>query len=83
MSKQERTPGSSAPIHEVQANDQNSIQEGYAQIVRRANEQEPGINELLDLYGQFQEGFRLSEEYLQLTQPIVCSSTSNACTPAL
>lgn len=83
MNKEERTPDSDTPVHGAQANQRDSIEEGYAQIVRRAEEQEPGLNELLDLYGQFQEGFRLSEEYLQLTQPIIYSSTFNSSTPAL
>lgn len=59
------------------------IEEDYAEIIQRGKEQQPGINELLELYGEFQMGFKLSQEYLQLTQPIVYSSTSNTSSPAL
>ncbi|MBF8297306.1 MAG: hypothetical protein HW389_3851 [Bacteroidetes bacterium] len=59
------------------------IEKDYAEIIQRGKEQQPGINELLELYGEFQMGFKLSQEYLQLTQPIVYSSTSNTSSPAL
>jgi hypothetical protein len=58
------------------------IEKNYAEIIHRGKEQQPGINELLELYGEFQMGFKLSQEYLQLTQPIVYSSASNTSSPA-
>lgn len=57
------------------------IEKSYAEILQRGEQQLPGINELLDLFGQFQNGFKQSQEYLQLTQPIIHSSASNTSTP--
>lgn len=81
MSKEERVPNSGTPGHSAQTNQRDNIAEGYAEIVRRAEEQQPGINELLELYGQFQEGFELSQEYLQLTQQTFYTSTSSTSSP--
>jgi hypothetical protein len=64
------------PNHSDQA-PQSDLEKSYAQIVQRAKQQQPGLNELLELYGQFQEGFKQSQHYLQLTQPTVRSSASN------
>jgi hypothetical protein len=55
----------------------SELEKSYTQIIQRAKEQQPGINDLLELYGQFQEGFKQSQEYLRLTQPRIHSSASN------
>lgn len=56
---------------------QAELEKRYSQIFQGAEQQQPGINDLLKLYGQFLEGFKLSQEYLQLTQPTIRSSASN------
>ena len=56
---------------------QTQLEKDYNEILQRGKEQQPGINELLELYGNFQQGFKQSQEYLQLTEPIVYSSASN------
>ncbi len=55
-----------------------NIEEDYQEMVQRSQEVQPGINELLDLYGQLQGGINLSQYYLQLTQPAISSHTSNS-----
>ncbi len=60
---------------------QTEIEKSYSEIVQKGKEQQPGINELLELYGQFQNGFKLSQYYLRLTQPIFKTPTSNTSSP--
>lgn len=59
------------------------IEKEYDEIIRRGKEQQSGINEILELYGEFQKGFKQSQEYLQFTEPIVFSSSSNTSERAL
>ncbi|MFQ5800045.1 MAG: hypothetical protein ACE5H0_15315 [Bacteroidota bacterium] len=58
-----------------------SLETTYTDMQRRAEEEHPGINELLKLYGEFQAGFRQSQEYLQLLNQKFVSSTSNNSAP--
>ncbi len=62
---------------------QTQLEKDYNEIMQQGKEQQPGINELLELYGEFEIGFKQSQEYLQLTEPIVYSSASNTSEAAL
>lgn len=59
------------------------IEKSYAEIIRRGEEQQPGITELLELYGQFRSSFKQSQDYLQLTQGVLSASTSNTSSAQL
>jgi len=61
---------------------QTDIEKSYIKIIREGKEQLPGINELLELYGQFEVGFKQSQDYLQLTRPILIFSASNSSSPS-
>ncbi len=56
----------------------STLEESYREILEKAEEQQPGINELLKLYGQFQQGFMQSQEYLQLFHQTFSSSTTDS-----
>lgn len=56
----------------------SELEESYNTMVARSEEQHPGINDLLKLYGQFQEGLRQSQEYLGMFQRVHPTSTSNS-----
>lgn len=73
-----------AKQHKAQSNESQptrSLEEQYSDIEKKAEEQYAGINELLKLYGEFQAGFRQSQEYLQLINQKFASSTSNNSSP--
>ena len=77
-----RKPNSSAMAGNVEkAANPSPVPEDYAELARKAEEQQPGINELLELYGQFQEAFKQSQEYLQLVHETFISSTSSTSSP--
>jgi hypothetical protein len=59
----------------------SSIADGFAELARKAEEQQPGINELLQLYGEFQRAFNQSQQYLQLVHETFISSTSSTSSP--
>jgi len=67
-------------------NDQKDTKEGseleqsYKEIVDKAEEQHPGINELLTLYGEFQKGLIESQAYLQLFQKTFITANSDTST---
>jgi hypothetical protein len=67
--------------HTLSSPRQADIEKSYAEIIQRGKEQEPGINELLELYGQFQRVFKQSQDYLRLTQGVVSASTSTTSSP--
>ncbi len=52
----------------------------YGELKKKAEEQHPGINELLEVYGKYQAGMQQNEEYLQLYKRTVVSSTSDTST---
>ena len=58
----------------------HSLEESYRQIALKAEEQNPGINDLLALYGELQAGLSKSQEYLQLFQKTYVTSASNSST---
>ena len=53
----------------------------YADLIHKAQKQ-PGINDLLRLYGRFDEGLRKSQEYLDFMRPIESSTASNSSSPS-
>jgi hypothetical protein len=77
-----RKPENSARAGDVEKPAKPSaVADEYAQLAQKAEEQQPGINELLELYGQFQQAFNQSQEYLQLVHETFISSNSSTSSP--
>jgi hypothetical protein len=56
-----------------------SIHEAYEEFVAKAEEQHPGLSELLSLYGDLQKGLEQSQAYLRLFDTTY-TSTANSST---
>ena len=56
---------------------QTDIEKSYEKLAEEAELNNPGINDLLSLYGEFQVGLSKSQEYLQLFQKTFTTTTSN------
>jgi hypothetical protein len=56
------------------------LEESYQRIAKKAEEQNPGINDLLALYGELQAGLSKSQEYLELFHKTYVTSASNSST---
>lgn len=52
----------------------------YKDLKERAEEQQPGIDDLLEVYGKYLDGLQQNQEYLQLFRQTFVSSTSDAST---
>ena len=59
---------------------ENTINEDYNRILKKAREQ-PGITELLEVYGQYETVLRLSSEYLAGIKAKTVVSTTDSTTP--
>jgi hypothetical protein len=46
-----------------------SMEQQYEELVEKAKNEHPGVEHLLKLYGQFDESYKQSQEYLELLQP--------------
>jgi hypothetical protein len=55
----------------------SSLAKEYADLIRKA-QQRPGLNELLQLYGQYEAAIRRSREYLSIIKPKIIISTTNS-----
>ena len=67
----EPTPDNKQPVQ--------SLREDYEEFVAKAEEQHPGISELLSLYGDLQKGLEQSQAYLRLFDTTY-TSTANSST---
>ncbi|MBM4162134.1 MAG: hypothetical protein FJ217_13685 [Ignavibacteria bacterium] len=56
----------------------DSLHDAYEEFVAKAEEQHPGITELLSLYGELQKGLEQSQAYLRLFDTTYTSSASNS-----
>ncbi|MEK9135740.1 MAG: hypothetical protein AAB393_01350 [Bacteroidota bacterium] len=56
------------------------LEESYKELVKRAEEARPGINDLLSLYGELQSSLKASQDYLNLFNRSYATTNSNNTT---
>jgi hypothetical protein len=56
------------------------LEESYKELAKRAEEARPGINELLNLYGELQSSLKASQDYLNLFNRSYTVTNSNSTT---
>jgi hypothetical protein len=55
-----------------------SVHAGYQELLAKAEAHQPGITDLLILYGQMQRGLEQSQAYLRMYQTTYVSSSSSS-----
>jgi hypothetical protein len=56
----------------------SSLRHEYEDLVAKAQQQQPGISELLAVYGDLQKGLEQSQAYLRLFETTYTSSTTSS-----
>lgn len=58
--------------------DKQTLQEAYEELLAKAEERQPGISDLLALYGDLQKGLEESQAYLRMFQTTYVSNATSS-----
>ncbi len=57
---------------------EKKLEESYKELIKKAEQARPGINELLSLYGELQNSLKASQDYLNLFNRSYTTTNSNS-----